>query len=304
MSEPGVGHKLPTRKVSWLKRDVLLFNLSVGCKADESHFVYENDPKFSPFPTLALGLNFKLDAEEVIDFYATQSSLEIPGVPSLNPERLVDGDRTIQIVKQLPTTSAGREFEFRSTVLGVYDKGRAGTVVRIEDLLVDATSGDVYTRIVGSLFYVGQGGWGGPRGPPATRNPPPEQKPDWVLEIETSEQAAHLYRLNGDYNPLHADPSVGKSMGYGGVIMHGVVAYNMISHEVTKVIGGGHAESLREVSAKFSGPVMPGDTLTVSLWRSGEVDADGYSNLTWVAQVKGQDKPCLTEGKVLVKVHS
>lgn len=135
-----------------------------------------------------------MDAQEVTDFYANERSLEIPGVPSLDPQRLVDGDRTITIVRQLPTTSAGRDFEIRDTVLGVYDKGKAGTVVRIEKVLVDAATDKVYTRIVGSLFYLGQGNWGGPRGPPPSRTIVPDRKADWVLTLDISMEAAHLYR--------------------------------------------------------------------------------------------------------------
>lgn len=138
---------------------------------------------------------FKLDTQEVIDFYATQGAVKIPGVPALDPKRLVDGDRTLQILKQLPPTSEGRSFEFRSKVLGVYDKGRAGTVVRSVDALVDAATGEEYARNVGSLFYVGQGGWGGPRGPPSQKYPPPEGvRPDVTFQIKIDEQAAHLYR--------------------------------------------------------------------------------------------------------------
>jgi hypothetical protein len=69
----------------------------------------------------------------------------------------------MQILKPLPVTSDGRKFEIRSKVLGVYDKGKA-TVVETEQRLVDAESGETYTRAVGSGFYVGQGGWGGPKG--------------------------------------------------------------------------------------------------------------------------------------------
>lgn len=141
------------------------------------------------------GLVFKLDTQEVINFYATQGAVEIPGVPALDPKRLVDGDRTIQILKPLPTTSQGRDFEFRSKVLGVYDKGKAGTVVKSVDILVDATTGEEYARNIGSLFYVGQGNWGGPRGPPSEKYPPPQgQRPELSFEIDIDEQAAHLYR--------------------------------------------------------------------------------------------------------------
>lgn len=121
--------------------------------------------------------------------------MRIPGVPDLDPTRLVDGDRTLEVLRPLPVSSAGRDFEFRSRVLGVYDKGRAGTVVRSEDLLVDAATGDAYARNTGSLFYVGQGGWGGPRGPPAARSPPPEDRAPLVaFDLSIDEQAAHLYR--------------------------------------------------------------------------------------------------------------
>lgn len=138
---------------------------------------------------------FKLDNQDVIDFYASQRSTRIPRVPELDPKFLVDGDRTIQFLRPLPVSSDGRDFEFRSRVLGVYDKGDAGTVVRSEDLLVDASSDEAYARIVGSLFYVGQGNWGGPRGPPAITYPPPSDKsPDLSITIRIDERSAHLYR--------------------------------------------------------------------------------------------------------------
>lgn len=152
---------------------------------------------------------FKLNTQEVIDFHATQGAVRIPGVPDLDPARLVDGDRTIQILKPLPVTSQGRDFEFRSRVLGVYDKGKGGaTVLDMEDVLVDAASGDVYARNIGCLFYVGQGGWGGPRGPARARKfPPPEGKaPDLVFELQVDDQAAHLYRYVGALNPTPLPP--------------------------------------------------------------------------------------------------
>lgn len=40
MAHPWIGFQRPARKVSWLTRDALLFNLSIGCKADEPHFTY------------------------------------------------------------------------------------------------------------------------------------------------------------------------------------------------------------------------------------------------------------------------
>jgi hypothetical protein len=125
--------------------------------------------------------------------------------------------------KPIPTTSAGRRFESRSKILGVWDKGKPGTVLETQTDLVDAESGEIYTRVIGSGFFIGQGGWGGPKGPKNAAYPPPEGvKPDVIHEHVTTAETAHLYRLNGDYNPLHATPEPGKAMGFGGAIMHGL----------------------------------------------------------------------------------
>merc|ERR1711939_1096417 len=146
MSGPGVGYEYPSTEVSWLKRDVLLFAVSIGCTVDELHFIYELHPKFAVFPTYSIILPFKKTTQEVIDFYAAQASNPIPGV---------------------------------------YDKGKPGTVVETEQTIVDKDTGEVYTRAVGSGFFVGQGGWGGPKGPSTINYPPPkgrEGSPDKVSE--------------------------------------------------------------------------------------------------------------------------
>lgn len=106
---------------------------------------------------------FKLTDQEVTDFYARSKGSPIPGVPKFDARRVVDGQRKITVLKQLPTSSAGRKFELRNKVVGVYDKGKA-SVVETEQSIVDAQSGEVYSIVNSSAFYVGQGGWGGPKG--------------------------------------------------------------------------------------------------------------------------------------------
>lgn len=127
----------------------------------------ELHPSFQPFPTYPIILPFKHTSLDVIDFYArsASSAASIPGVPKLDTRRVVDGERKIEFVKRLPVTSeeGGKKFEVKSRVLGVYDKGKPGTVVETVQELVDG-DGEVYARMVGSAFYVGQGGWGGPKG--------------------------------------------------------------------------------------------------------------------------------------------
>ena len=110
---------------------------------------------------------FKHTDQEVIDFYARSAAVPIPNVPKFDNRRVVDGQRMLTFYKPIPPTSAGKQFELRSKVLGVYDKGKAGTVVETETILAEK-GGDVYTKAVGSGFFVGQGNWGGPKG----RKPP------------------------------------------------------------------------------------------------------------------------------------
>lgn len=202
MSAPGAGHEFPAQEVSWQKRDVLLFANSIGCKADELHFLYVRkalwlnicetfdlititrsftlnfpssqliplffvrsvphkvDPKGNAYDKAA----FKLTDQEVTDFYARQGAVQIPGVPKLDYRHAVDGQRKLTVLKLLPPTSAGRKFELRNKVVGVYDKGKPGTVLETEQTIVDKECGDVYSKVLSSGFLVGQGNWGGPKG--------------------------------------------------------------------------------------------------------------------------------------------
>lgn len=113
---------------------------------------------------VSCNIAFKLTDSEVTDFYARQKANPVPGVPKFDPRRSVDGQRKLTVLKPLPPTSAGKQFELRNKVIGVYDKGKAGSVMETEQTIVDKSTGEIYTKIVSSGFFVGQGNWGGPKG--------------------------------------------------------------------------------------------------------------------------------------------
>ncbi|KAL3482134.1 HotDog domain-containing protein [Aspergillus californicus] len=312
MSGPGAGHTFPAKEVSWLQRDVLLFANSIGATSKELHYLFELHPDFAVFPTYPVILPFKLTDQEVTDFYARSKGSPIPGVPAFDPRRVVDGQRKITVLKQLPTSSAGKKFELRNKVVGVYDKGKA-SVVETEQSIVEVGSGEVYSVISSSAFYVGQGGWGGPKGMfvnlcvneadgigPASQNypPPAGRKPDAVNELQTTSETAQLYRLNGDYNPLHATPEPGQKMGFGGVIIHGLYSWNATAHVVLEALGGSDPKNFKEFQARFASPVRPGDKLITEMWRTGEVD--GFDEILFVTKnQKGQ--VVLSNGRALIK---
>jgi peroxisomal enoyl-CoA hydratase 2 len=301
MSGPGVGFQYPPSEVKWLKRDALLFANTIGCTADELHFLYELHPDFAVFPTYPIILSFKGATQEVIDFYKSQKAVKIPGVPEFDYARVVDGQRKLEVLKPLPPTSEGRRFEVRTTVIGVYDKGRPGSVLEVKSDLVDAGSNDVYSSITSSSFFVAQGNWGGPKGPATENYPPPKGRDaDLVVEHQTNKESAHLYRLNGDYNPLHATPEPGAKMGFGGAIMHGLYSWNVTAQLLLKHLGGGKPGNFKEYQARFASPVLPGDKLIVSAWRTGEKKGD-FEEIRFVVQVAG-GKVCLSNGRALIKV--
>lgn len=217
-------------------------------------------------------------------------------------------------LKPLPPSSHGRHFELRATVTGVYDKGKRGTVVETEHLLVDgAVAGDghdghdanVYSRAVGSSFFVGQGGWGGPAGPKAVEQPasalvPLHGEPDAVFEAHATDETALLYRLSGDYNPLHADPEPGEKMGFGGTILHGLWTWNNTAVGLLRVLGKSEPGNIREFAARFASPVKPGDVLVTEAWRMGDVDGHGWESVRFVTKVKG-GKVCLSNGRAKMR---
>jgi hypothetical protein len=125
------------------------------------------DPRFKAFPTYPLIMGFKGTEFEVVNFYEKANAKFPPGLPkmgilhclsnlTIDWSRGVDGERYIEIIKPIPTTSKGRRFELRRETIGAYDKGKAGLVLEEQTLLVDADSGEVYTKIIGSAFFVGQ----------------------------------------------------------------------------------------------------------------------------------------------------
>ena len=166
---------------------------------------------------------------------------------------------------------------------------------------MDAANGDVYTRVIGSGFFIGQGNWGGPKGPATENFPPPKDKaPDATLEHQTTPESALLYRLNGDYNPLHATPEPGQKMGFGGTIMHGLYSWNTTAHALLKQFGGGDPANLREYQARFASPVKPGDKLVTQAWVTGEKQGE-WQEVRFVTQVAG-GKVALSNGRALLKI--
>jgi acyl dehydratase len=131
------------------------------------------------------------------------------------------------------------------------------------------------------MFSRGGGGWGGDRGPSGPQNVPPERAPDEEISYRTRSDQALLYRLNGDRNPLHSDPSFAAMGGFDRPILHGLCTYGFTGRALLHGLCGGDPARFRSMDGRFSSPVLPGEKLTVRMWRTGDGEA--------VFQTQGED---------------
>jgi acyl dehydratase len=115
----------------------------------------------------------------------------------------------------------------------------------------------------------GDGGFGGPAGPIRQAAPAPQGTPDIVVDLPTHPQQALLYRLNGDDNPLHADPAVALKAGYPRPILHGLCTLGFVCHALLRGLADYDPRALRDMNLRFSAPVFPGETIRTEIWRDG-----------------------------------
>jgi acyl dehydratase len=138
------------------------------------------------------------------------------------------------------------------------------------------------------IFVRGEGGWGGDRGP-STRLEEPAGAPDRTVERPVREEQALLYRLSGDWNPLHADPEFAKLAGFDRPILHGLCTYGMTLKAVVDTLLGGDVARVRSYTTRFAGVVYPGETLRIRMWRR-----DGSVRVA-VSAVERDDAPVLAD---------
>ncbi|KZT50303.1 peroxisomal dehydratase [Calocera cornea HHB12733] len=294
--EQAVGFQLPPQPVGWTKRDLLTYAVGIGAKKDDYPFVYELHPQFAPFPTYPVVLSLKGDAEDVTLFSKVLGRDEIPGLPKFNPERAVHGSMSIELLRPLPLET-GPGWSMKRRVSGVHEN-KSGIIMDLELLLVDP-EGKEYARMITSSFNVGAKTTGpfskSVSSPPKGKPVPKDRKPDYVVTEKTLPEQAILYRLSGDYNPLHIDPSIGAKMQFGGVILHGLATYGFAARAVLSSVGSNDPQALKAFSVRFTAPVKPGDTLETSIWEVGD-GPGGTVMVAFVTKVVETGKICLGAG--------
>jgi acyl dehydratase len=252
-----VGNQSDPVTISWTSKDALLYAVGIGAGTDELAFTTENTAGVDQqvFPTFAVVIGWgKAGA--------------MTGIGTFNPAMLVHGEQRVTSHKAIPPEGS---VTLTSTIVGVYDKGKAA-VVATETEAVDDKGEPLYTNY-SSAFIRGEGGWGGDRGPSGARNVAPERSPDHSVTYQTSADQALVYRLSGDRNPLHSDPQFAAMGGFDRPILHGLCTYGFTGRALLHALCDGDPSRFQHVEGRFSAPVIPGDALTVSIWRAGDGEA-------------------------------
>lgn len=242
-------------EITWTPRDVQLYHLGIGAgipATDPDELRYTLESRLHVLPSFATVAG--AGSPGVI------SALSMPGV-DVDLAAVLHGGQSLTLHRPVPVRGTATA---ASRVTGVYDKGGAAVLVLRTDV-ADA-DGPLWTDEA-RIFVRGEGGWGGDRGPSA-RLEPPAGAPDRIVERPVREDQALLYRLSGDYNPLHADPEFARLAGYERPVLHGLCTYGMTLKAVVDTLLGGDVTRVRAYTARFAGVVHPGETLRVRMWRA------------------------------------
>ena len=238
------------------QRDTMLYALGVGLgvpptDAAQLPFVYEEGLR--ALPSMAAVLAYR-------GFWVKDPSTGI------NWQKVVHADQSIDLLKPLPVE--GRVIG-KQRVAGLIDRGpgKGSLLYNARDVIDDAT-GDMLCKVRWSNMLRGDDSFGGPSGPIPAAHVMPESPADHVVDLPTLPQAALIYRLSGDYNPLHADPAVAKAAGFPAPILHGLCTFGVAGHALLKVASGYRPERVKSLHCRFSSPVYPGDTIRTEIWNA------------------------------------
>jgi len=244
-----------TQRYGW--RDSVLYALGLGLgndpsNAEELRYVFENALQALPTMVVTLGHpGFWISEPDTgIDF-----------------RKVVHGEQSLEVYAPLPAEGV---LIARNKVDEILDKGEGrGMILRVRRDLFDAATGMLQSSQVMSMFCRGDGGFGGPAVAAAPPFAIPDRAPEQSVARFIPPQAALIYRLTSDLNPLHADPAVARAAGFERPILHGLASFGIAGFAL---LSAAKPDAfLRELSCRFTAPVFPGETLLTDIWDEGGI---------------------------------
>jgi len=268
--------QIPHATQSYTHKDCILYALGLGFGDEPTNpaqlrFLYERG--LQAFPSmavvLAMGVAWASDPGTGIDY-----------------TKVLHAEQSFELHRPLPTHG---DVLARTAVVEVIDKGagRGAIVISQRDLYFDGEVSPTAT-LRSSLFCRADGGFGGPVTESPKPHPVPEREADAKMAIKTLRQAALIYRLSGDINPLHCDPERAAAAGFREPILHGLCTFGTAVRSALDAAGVDPAD-VKAGGARFTSPVYPGETLQTEIWRDGEM-------ITYRTHILERDKVALNNG--------
>jgi acyl dehydratase len=254
-----INWKIPEVEQTLTRRDTMLYALGVGLGADpcdesQLKFVYEEN--LLALPTMAIVL-------------AYPGPWHAQGDTGITRSHVVHGEQGFRIHRPLPVegTIVGL-----TEITDVIDKGKdKGALVLTKCTVREQSTQEVVCTLTSTTFCRADGGFGGPSGIARESHAIPARAPDLTCDLPTLPQAALIYRLSGDYNPLHASPAYAKKAGFKMPILHGRCTFSVVGHALLKSCCGYDPAKLVSMEGRFSSPVYPGETVRTEMWVDGNV---------------------------------
>jgi acyl dehydratase len=267
---------------SYTDADSMLYALSIGMGRDpldrrELPYVYEQGEPLKTVPTLASVL-----------------------VPEMFPvglgwdyNQILHSEQRLRLYRPLPPQA---DLLINKRVVDAFDRGpKLGALILLEAEGRLAGDDTVLFTMGCTIVARGDGGFGGPKGKGIPPHRPPRREPDLSCDTETRLDQPLLYRLTGDRNPLHADPDRAAAVGFERPILHGLCTFGIACNAILRTICDYDYTLVEEFNARFSAPVLPGDTITTDMWQDGNV-------VSFTCRVKERDVTVLRNGKCSLAV--
>ncbi|MGO9712742.1 MAG: SDR family NAD(P)-dependent oxidoreductase [Polyangiaceae bacterium] len=256
--------QIPNVTSSYDERDVALYALGVGAAQNPL------DPKDLPLVYELAGDGFRvLPTFGVIPALNVYMKMAKEGkqTPGLNYgfDRVLHGEQYTEIKRPLPSHAT---LTHKTKIKDIFDKGKNALVVTATTSVDENGEELIYNEL--TTFVRGAGGWGGERGPSADVNVPPDRAPDAVISEKTTENQALLYRLSGDWNPLHADPTFAANFGFKKPILHGLCTFGFAARHVIKAFCDGDPRRFKSIKVRFAESVFPGETIKTEMWKESD----------------------------------
>ena len=252
------------------KRDTMLYALGIG--ATELEFIYEEH--LAALPTMAVILGYP-------GFFWRDPALGV------NWQKLLHGEQSTVLHRPLPVEG---EIVGETRIEALFDKGADKGAIALVTREIRDGDGTHLATVRATTFLRGDGGFGGSSEGAPRSHPLPDRAPNASVTLTTAANQAQIYRLSGDYNPLHIDPDVAAAGGFSAPILHGLATYGIVGRALLTARGGNDPVALRRMDCRFSSPVYPGETIETEIW-----DAPDGST-AFRARVIERDLVVLTNG--------